>query len=134
MCQRRTGVIINIVGVSGERPDANYIATCTANAGLMMFSEALGGESVRHGVRVLGLNPGIVTDRFMGNIKRRALKLYGDETRWEEMLKGMPIGRLARPEEIAGVVTFLASDRAAYMSGTTITVDGGLKSRPPPGI
>ncbi len=135
MCERRSGVIINIIGVSGQRADANYIATVTANSGLMMFSESLGGESVRHGVRVVGVNPGIVaTDRFMGNIKQRAIKMYGDEARWTDILKDLPIGRLARPEEISDAIAFLASERASYISGVTITIDGGLKSRPPTGI
>ena len=135
MCSRRTGVIINIIGVAGQRADANYIATATANAGLMMFTESLGGESVRHGVRVVGVNPGIVaTDRFMGNIRQRAIKMYGEESRWIEILQELPIGRLAKPEEISDGIVFLASERASYISGVTITIDGGLKSRPPTGI
>jgi NAD(P)-dependent dehydrogenase (short-subunit alcohol dehydrogenase family) len=135
MCARGTGVIINVIGVSGQRADANYIATVTANAGLMMFSESLGGESVRYGVRVVGVNPGIVaTDRFMRNIRQRATKKYGDESRWTEILSDLPIGRPAKPEEISDGIIFLASERASYISGVTITIDGGLKSRPPTGI
>jgi NAD(P)-dependent dehydrogenase (short-subunit alcohol dehydrogenase family) len=135
MSARQTGVILNIIGVSGERADANYIATATANSGLMMFSESLGGESVRHGVRVVGVNPGVVaTDRFMTNVRQRAVKMFGDESRWTDILKDLPIGRLAKPQEIADTVVFLASERASYISGVTVTVDGGLRSRPPTGI
>ena len=52
MCKRGRGVIINIAGIAGERPDANYIAGSCANAALIMFSRSLGGDSIRHGVRV----------------------------------------------------------------------------------
>src|SRR5690606_449637 len=66
MAGRGSGVILNIIGVGGERPTAEYIAGSTANAALMAFTRALGGESVDHGVRVLGINPGLVaTDRMV---------------------------------------------------------------------
>jgi len=134
MRARKSGVIVNIIGVAGERPDANYVATASANAALMMVTESLGGDSVRDGVRVIGVNPGLVaTDRFLGNIKRRAALKYGSEDRWREMID-LPIGRAADPREIADVVAFLASDRASYISGTIVTVDGGLRSRPPSGV
>ncbi|HET7254476.1 MAG TPA: short-chain dehydrogenase/reductase, partial [Xanthobacteraceae bacterium] len=60
MCERGSGVIINIVGLSGDRPDAYYIAGSSANAALIMFSRSLGGDSIRHGVRVVAVNPGPV--------------------------------------------------------------------------
>ena len=60
MCERGRGVIINIAGLAGERPDAFYIAGSCANAALIMFSRSLGGDSIRHGVRVLAVNPGPV--------------------------------------------------------------------------
>jgi NAD(P)-dependent dehydrogenase (short-subunit alcohol dehydrogenase family) len=135
MCERKSGVIINVIGVAGQRPDANYIATSSANAALMMFSESLGGDSVRHGVRVVGVNPGLVaTDRFLSNIKRRAELKFGSADRWQEMLSDLPIGRPAQPEEIADAVAFLASKRASYISGTIVTIDGGLRARPTSGI
>ena len=58
MCRRGKGVIINVVGLSGDRPDAYYIAGSSANAALIMFSRSLGGDSIRHGVRVVAVNPG----------------------------------------------------------------------------
>ena len=57
MCKRGKGVIINIAGLAGERPDAYYIAGSCANAAMIMFSRSLGGDSIRHGVRVLAVNP-----------------------------------------------------------------------------
>jgi 3-oxoacyl-[acyl-carrier protein] reductase len=134
MVARRSGVILNVIGIAGQRPDANYIATTSANAALIMLTESLGGDSVRHGVRVLGVNPGLVaTDKFMGNIKRRAELKFGSADRWPEMID-LPMGRLAEPAEIADVVAFLVSERAGYISGTVVNVDGGLRTRPPSGV
>ena len=65
MRDRRSGVILNIIGSAGERPDAGYIAGSTANAALIAFTRSLGQESLDHGVRVLGINPGpVATERL----------------------------------------------------------------------
>jgi hypothetical protein len=133
MRSRGHGVIINVVGNAGERPDASYIAAGSANAALIYFTEALGGESLRDGVRVLGVNPGaVLTDRFIAGARRRAERRLGDPERWRETLGELPRGRPAYPEEVASVVAFLASERAAYLSGVLVRVDGGHSRRPPP--
>ena len=127
MCRRGRGVIINIVGIAGLRPDANYIAGGMANAALIYFSRALGGDSIRHGVRVVALNPGpVVTDKLIGDARRRAAERLGDPERWQEIFAGLPMKRAADVAEIAGLAAFLASDHAAYISGTAIDVDGGM--------
>ncbi|TJV46065.1 MAG: SDR family NAD(P)-dependent oxidoreductase [Mesorhizobium sp.] len=120
------GVIINIVGTAGERPRGERIAVASGNAALIAFSRALGLESVGYGVRVVAVNPGpCETDRQLDRLKARALEELGAASRWPELVADYPFGRLARPEEIASVVTFLASERASYMSATAVTVDGG---------
>ena len=130
MKARGDGVIINDIGNSGENWDANYIAGSTGNAALMAFTRALGGQSLDFGVRVLGVNPGPVeTARMIKINKRRALDLYGDEARHEELRAKYPAGRPATPGEVADLMVFLASPRAAYISGTIITIDGGIASR-----
>lgn len=130
MCERRRGVIVNIIGGAGERPTAGYIAGSMANAGLMAFSRALGAESPNHGVRVIGLNPSATaTDRGVMRWRNQAQKDLGDPERWRELTKGFPFGRPATVEEIADVVAFLCSDRASYVSGTVISVDGGAAAR-----
>jgi len=130
MKERRRGVIINDIGNSGENWDYNYIAGSTGNAALMAFTRALGGASLDFGVRVIGVNPGPVkTDRMVKINKRRAVDLYGDESRWQEMTSHFPGGRPAQASEVADLMVFLASPRAAYISGTVVTIDGGIASR-----
>lgn len=130
MRKQRSGVIINIIGLAGERPRGEYIAGATGNAALMAFTKALGGESVEFGIRILGLNPGqIDTDRIRETLKNQAEKKLGDRSRWEELARSGPLGRIGRPEEIADVVAFLASERSSYMSGTIVTVDAGRSVR-----
>jgi NAD(P)-dependent dehydrogenase (short-subunit alcohol dehydrogenase family) len=130
MKDRRQGVIINDIGNSGENWDANYIAGSTGNAALMAFTRALGGVSLDYGVRVVGVNPGPVeTDRMVWLMKRRATDLFGDENRWRELFDRYPAGRPATVEEVADLMVFLASPRAAYITGTIVTIDGGIAAR-----
>ncbi|MBI4192343.1 MAG: SDR family oxidoreductase [Betaproteobacteria bacterium] len=130
MCEKKRGVIINVVGAAGERARADYIAGSMANASLMMMSRALGAESVDHGVRVIAINPGAIeTDRQVVRWKARAKAELGDENRWRELTKRFPFGRLGTVDEVANMIAFLCSDRSGYTSGTVITVDGGAASR-----
>jgi NAD(P)-dependent dehydrogenase (short-subunit alcohol dehydrogenase family) len=130
MKARGSGVIINDIGNSGENWDANYIAGSTANAALMAFTKALGGQSLDFGVRVVGVNPGPVeTERMIKINKRRALDWYGDESHWQELREKYPGGRPATPEEVADLIVFLASPRASYITGAIVTIDGGIAAR-----
>lgn len=130
MQKRKSGVIVNDIGNSGENFDYNYIAGSTGNAALMAFTRALGGASMDHGVRVVGVNPGPVRTERMEKInRRRALDLYGDESKWMELCSSFPGGRPAEASEVADLIVFLSSPRAAYISGTVVTIDGGLASR-----
>jgi NAD(P)-dependent dehydrogenase (short-subunit alcohol dehydrogenase family) len=126
MCARRSGVIINIVGTAARMPNHRYIAGCMANIALNMFTQCLGGESVRHNVRVVAINPGpTVPGRHLPHVMARAKRLLGDENRWPELHAKFPAGRAAKASEIAEAVVFLASDRAGFISGATLEVDGG---------
>ena len=129
MCRRGKGVIINIVGVSADRPDAYYIAGSSGNAALAMFSRSLGGDSIRYGVRVIAVNPGPVeTEKHIGDTERLAQERFGDKSRWRDIMAGLPMKRAATPDEVSNMVAFLASDLASYISGSVVTIDGALLS------
>jgi NAD(P)-dependent dehydrogenase (short-subunit alcohol dehydrogenase family) len=132
MQERGQGVIVNVIGTGGERPAAHYIAGAGANSALMAMTRALGSASVEHGVRVVGVNPGLVeTDRMVTLLSQRARERFGDAGRWRELLDEMnlPFGRPARSSEVADIVCFLASSRASYISGTIVTIVGGAVGR-----
>jgi len=126
MEKRGSGVIVNVTGLAADRTDANYVAGTTGNAGLNAFTRAVGGRSLSRGVRVLAVSPGpVATERLVTLMKTRAKGEFGDPDRWQSYLSGLPASRAATVEEVADVVVFMASERASFMSGTVVTVDGG---------
>jgi NAD(P)-dependent dehydrogenase (short-subunit alcohol dehydrogenase family) len=130
MQARRSGVIINIIGASGTGVDPRYIAGSTGNAALEAMTKALGVASTDHGVRIVGVSPGVVlTERSKPLLQTRAKAKFGDPERWQELLAHLPFGRTATTEEIASAVVFLASERSGYTSGTVVTIDGGQSQR-----
>ena len=129
MKARGGGVILNNIGNGGQNFDFNYIAGSTGNAALMAFTRALGGKSLADNIRVVGINPGPVgTDRHVTLLKTRAKHQFGDESRYKEFQKSLPLGRPAHAREIGDLMAFLASDRAGYTSGVIYTVDGGISA------
>lgn len=129
---RRSGVIVNVIGMAGERNSAEYIVGSTGNAALMAFTRGVGGASMDDGIRVVGVNPGPVnTERMESLLRQQAVEKFGDAERWRECqdTSKLPAGRAATAREIADVAVFLASPRASYVSGTVISVDGGKAFR-----
>ena len=126
MAERGEGVIVNVIGMAGERPDFGYIAGTTGNAALMAFTKGVGSRSIDQGVRVLAVNPGLTeTDRVKTLMTAKAATEFGDPDRWREYFAAIPLGRPANPAEVADVVVFLASSKASYLSGVVVPVDGG---------
>lgn len=124
------GVIVNVTGLAADKTDFDYIAGTAGNASLNAFTRALGSRSIEDGVRVLAVSPGAVaTDRLVGLMKTRARDEHGDEDRWQGYLSGLPLARAADVREVADVVAFAASERASYLSGIVINVDGGHGAR-----
>ena len=126
----REGVIINVIGNSGENWDAAYFAGSTGNAALMSFTKALGGRSLNHGIRIVGVNPGpVATDRMLKIMRIKAIDMLGDEKRWKELYSHYPGKRPATVKEVADLCAFLASPLAGYITGTIVTIDGGISAR-----
>lgn len=131
MQKRGHGVIINIIGIAGgEVEECNYISGTAGNAGLAAFTRALGSGSPADNIRVVGINPGMTaTDRLVTLMKQNAEARGIDPEDWRQLTHDMPFGRPAEPWEVADLAVFLASERAGYISGTVMTIDGGLSSR-----
>jgi NAD(P)-dependent dehydrogenase (short-subunit alcohol dehydrogenase family) len=130
MREQGGGVIINITGLAGTRLDHNYIAGAMGNASLDAFTKAQGAYGLDNKVRVVAVSPGAIqTDRIVSLMRSKAEAEKGDPDRFQEYFANLPDGRAGRPEEVADVVTFLASDRASYVSGSVVYVDGGHNSR-----
>ena len=87
----------------------DYITGSAGNAALMAFTKSLGGKSLHYGVRIVGINPGPVETDVTLPDETRARHELGDENRYSELMKGFPLGRAARPSEIADMTVFLAS-------------------------
>jgi NAD(P)-dependent dehydrogenase (short-subunit alcohol dehydrogenase family) len=128
MRKRRRGVVINIIGMAAEKMNPEYVAGTTGNAALMAFTRAVGSTSLDDGVRVVGINPGTIeTERLIMRFRMQADREFGDSERWPEMRLRLP--QIGEPEHIADLAAFLASDRAAYITGVVYAVDGGMTAR-----
>ena len=127
MKEAEAGVILNIIGAAAVKPMYNYIAGTTGNAGLTAFTKALSNGSTYHGIRVLGISPGLTTsDRLVTMMRSQAEQKLNDAERWPELFKDLPFKRAAKAEEVADLATFLVSPRSSYTSGTIVTLDAGV--------
>lgn len=128
MAQRGHGSVVNIVGIGGKVASAVHVAGGAANAALLLASAGLAAAYGPKGVRVNAVNPGrTLTDRMQGLLEAEAAQ---NQISLEEAMRRagakMPFGRVAQASEIANAVVFLASDKASYISGSILTVDGAL--------
>lgn len=130
MAARGTGRIINIIGAGGKVASPIHLPGGSANAALMLATAGLGQAYAGGGVRVVGLNPGATkTNRLKEGLKAQA-EFAGTTVEEAERAAAsrIPLGRMAEPEEIADMAVFLASDRASYVTGVTINMDGAVTS------
>jgi len=117
-----SGRIINIISGSVKAVLDNSVLSTSMRMGVVGMAKLMADELGPHNITVNNVAPGmILTDR----IKHTLPKDADPEEALKERAKNIPLGRIGRPEELANLVTFLASDAASYISGTTIQVDGG---------
>lgn len=117
MTKQRFGRIINItsvVGLTGNVGQANYAA---AKAGILGFTKSTAREMASRGITVNAIAPGFIETEMTEALNEEARKA---------ILATIPLGRFGQPAEVAGLVCFLASDAGAYISGQTLTIDGGM--------
>ena len=118
MKARKSGVIVNVIGMAGEHGTFEYICGATANAGLANFTKALGRGYAQSGVRVVAVHPPSTrTDRIITLMKTQAKAKFGDENRYEELM-----GAVIEPEQVGDTVCFLASPRAGQLSGVVLNL------------
>ena len=121
MIERRTGKIVSISSTSGVIGMMKGVEYSAAKAGIIGFTKALAKEVAPYGINVNCISPGVVeTPRVLAMAPERI----------EQWKKGIKLGRLARPGEIASVVLFLVSDESSYITGENIIADGGLSLGP----
>jgi NAD(P)-dependent dehydrogenase (short-subunit alcohol dehydrogenase family) len=122
MLARGWGRIVNIASGQALRPRPTVAPYAASKAAVIGFTKALALEVARQGVTVNAIMPG-VTDTAMP-------RQHGSEERLVEQGRRNPMGRIGRPEDVAGVVAFLLSDDAAYITGQTLAVNGGAIQLP----
>ncbi len=118
MMEKRSGSIINISTEAALRPTPGLGIYSISKAGLDMVTKAFALELGPYGIRINGIAPGLVQTRF-------SQALWGNEEIRKVAESKIPLGRIAQPEEIAGLAVFLASDAASFITGETVLVDGG---------
>jgi NAD(P)-dependent dehydrogenase (short-subunit alcohol dehydrogenase family) len=126
MARRGKGVIVNIIGAGGKVASPTHLAGGAANAALMLVTAGLATAYAGRGVRVVGVNPGLTETGRVAEGLESSARLAGTsiaEAR-RRSIESIPLGRMALPEEIANAVVFLASDKASYITGVTIGMDG----------
>ena len=125
LCERK-GSIINIASVQGLACETNTAVYAAAKAGLLALTRGTALDFASHGVRVNTICPGTIQTGMMESY----LALHSDPNAIiSGMAKSIPLGRVGEPEDVARVVYFLASDAAAYITGVTVIVDGGLLAK-----
>ena len=116
MCEQGWGRIINISSINGQKGQFGQTNYSAAKAGIHGFSMALAQEVAKKGVTVNTISPGYIGTEMVMAVK--------EEVR-NQIVAGIPVGRLGKPEEIAALVSFIASDDAAFMTGANIAMNGG---------
>ena len=116
MRERGFGRIVNVSSINGQKGQMGQVNYSAAKAGVLGFTKALALESAAKGITVNALAPGYVTTDMVAAVSEDALRKIEAQ---------IPVGRLGRPEEIARAVRFLVSDNASFITGATVTANGG---------
>ena len=116
MCARGFGRIINITSINGQRGQFGQTNYAAAKAGVIGFTKALAQETARRSVTVNAVAPGYIDTAMVAAVPKEAL---------DGIIASIPVGRLGQPEEVARCIAFLAADDAGFVTGATLSVNGG---------
>ena len=117
MRDRKFGRVVNISSINGQKGQAGQANYSAAKAGDLGFTKALAQEGARAGITVNAICPGYIATEMVKAIDEKVLN--------ERIIPQIPVGRLGEPEEIARIVVFLASDKAGFITGSTVSANGG---------
>jgi glucose 1-dehydrogenase len=123
MAAQKSGVVINMSSVHEFIPWPGFAHYCASKGGMKLLTQTVAREWAPLGIRVLGIAPGAIATPINDFVLDDAEARHAVE---EEI----PLGRFGKPEEIAGAVAWAASDQAAYVTGTTLVIDGGMSTYP----
>jgi NAD(P)-dependent dehydrogenase (short-subunit alcohol dehydrogenase family) len=125
MIARRTGSVINLASWAGKTGNAYFAGYSASKFAVIGLTQALAREMAPHGIRINAICPGIVVDTAMRAALEAQQRHYG-LPQTAEREKQIPLGRVSVPDDVARVAAFLASDEAAYITGESINLSGGL--------
>ena len=117
MVERKWGRVVNVASVNGQKGAFGQTNYSAAKAGMHGFTKALALEVAKYGVTINTISPGYIGTKMVTAIPQEILD--------SKILPQIPVGRLGKPEEIAGLVAYLASDEAAFVTGANISINGG---------
>ena len=123
MIGRKSGVIVNLASIGGVIAIRERLAYCTTKFAVVGFTKCLALDHALQGIRANCVCPGRVETEF---VKKRIAEYPDPEKAYREMAASQAIGRMATPDEIAACVLYLASDEAAFITGTALEIDGGF--------
>jgi acetoacetyl-CoA reductase len=116
MRERGFGRIVNIASINGQKGQLGLANYCSAKAGVIGFTRALALESARKGITVNAIAPGYVKTELLAGVSEEVMK---------SIVGQIPVGRLGEADEVARCVVFLAADEAGWITGSTLTINGG---------